>query len=295
MPVEFVMRPVCTEDKSRILDFTAHTWGEDDGDYIQYVFDDWRIDPRGEFTAVELKRQVIGISKLTDQGENEWWLEGLRIAATDRQQGAGAALIRYQVDLARRLGGRVIRYMTGSENFGSQRVGARNGFQHILTYRSYATAANVDTSLPELLTRSDLPALKPWLDSPLMRHTQGLCRFGWSVRKLREHDLAHALGSARVYGRKDRSGRITAWAILRSPDDDEDESGGSRLKIDHLDGESESIVSLAKSMQALAASQHRETVTQGAADFGPLQQALAQAGYQPNPDQHGLWVLELKL
>jgi hypothetical protein len=149
--------------------------------------------------------------------------------------------------------------------------------------------------LPDLLTLSDLPALKPWLDSPLMQHTRGLCRFGWSVRKLKESDPARAIESARVYGIRDRSDRITAWAVLRSPDDDEDESGGSRLKIDHIDGESGAIVALAKSMQALAASQHRETVTHGAVDFEPLQQALAQAAYQASPDQHGLWVLELKL
>ena len=295
MPDEFVMRPVRAEDKARILDFTAHTWGEDDGDYIQYVFDDWLIDPRGEFTAIELNGQVIGIGKLTDQDESEWWLEGLRIAAPYRQHGAGAAFIRYQVDLARRLGGQVVRYMTGSENTGSQRLGARNGFQHILTYFSCAAAANADAPLPDLLTPSDLPALKPWLDSPLMRHTRGLCRFGWSVRKLKEPDLARAIESARVYGVRDRSDRITAWAVLRSPNDDEDEGGESRLKIDHIDGESGAIVSLAKSMQALAASHHRETAAHGAVDFGPLQQAMAQAAYQADPDQHGLWVLELKL
>ena len=295
MPDELVTRPVRAEDKARILDFTAHTWGEDDDDYIQYVFDDWRIDPRGEFTAIELQGQVIGISKLTDQGESEWWLEGLRIAAPYRQHGAGAALIRYQVDLARRLSGQVVRYMTGSENTGSQRVGARNGFQHILTYTSCTAVASADAFLPDLLTSSDLPALKPWLDSPLMRHTRGLCRFGWSVRRLKESDVARAIESARVYGIRDRSDRLMAWAVLRSPDDDEDEGGGSRLKIDHIDGESGAIIALAKSMRALAASQHRETVTHGAADFEPLQQALAQAAYRANPDQHGLWVLELKL
>ena len=295
MQTDFIFRPVTIEDKPRIIDFTFNTWGDDDDDYIKYVFDEWQADPRGEFTAVELNGQIIGIGKLTDQGAGDWWLEGLRIAASHRQRGVGTVFIRYQIDLARHLGGQVVRYMTGSENAGSQRVGARNGFQHILTYISCAAAANADAPLPDLLALSDLSALKPWLDSPLMRHTQGLCRFGWSVRKLRELDLARAIGSARVYGVRDRSDRITAWAALRSPDDDEDEGGGSRLKIDHIDGESKAIVSLAKSMQALAVSHHRETVTHGAADFGPLQQAMAQAAYQADPDPHGLWVLELKL
>ena len=295
MPDEFVMRPVRTQDKARILDFTAQTWGEDDGDYIQYVFDDWQADPRGEFTAIELKGQVIGISKLTDQGEGDWWLEGLRIAAPHRQRGVGTALIRYQIDLARRLDGRALRYMTSSENIGSQRLGAQNGLRHILTYTSCAAAANAGTPLPDLLTSSDLPALKPWLASPLMQHTHGLCRFGWSVRKLKESDLVLAIEAGRVYGLRARSDRIAAWAVLRSPDDDEDEDGGSRLKIDHLDGESGAIVTLAKSMQALAASHHRETVTHGAVNFEPLQHAMTQAAYRANLDQHGLWVLELKL
>src|SRR5512143_1439099 len=133
----FVFRPVRLEDKPRVLEFTAHTWGEDDEDYIQYVFDDWLNDPHGEFTAVESNEQVVAIAKLTDIGSNEWWFEGLRVDPQARGQGVGQALNRYQVDLARRLGGSVIRYMTDGDNAGSQAIGTRMGFQHVLTYRVY--------------------------------------------------------------------------------------------------------------------------------------------------------------
>lgn len=118
-------RPVQAGDKDRVLAFTRNTWGEDDSDYIAEVFDDWLIDPRGEFTAVEVNGQVAAIAKLTDLGDDEWWFEGLRVDPAFRRRGIALALNRYQVELARRLGGRVIRYMTGHENTASQTIGAR--------------------------------------------------------------------------------------------------------------------------------------------------------------------------
>ena len=72
-------RPVRPEDKARIIAFTFNTWGDNEDDYIKDVFDDWLADPRGEFTAAVIDGQVVGIARLTDMGDDEWWFEGLRI------------------------------------------------------------------------------------------------------------------------------------------------------------------------------------------------------------------------
>ena len=73
----------------------------------------------------------------TDLGDGEWWFEGLRVDPDFRRRGIAAALNRYHVALARRLGGKVIRYMTGDENVGSQTIGAQAGFQHTVTFAAH--------------------------------------------------------------------------------------------------------------------------------------------------------------
>ncbi|HZY46083.1 MAG TPA: GNAT family N-acetyltransferase, partial [Anaerolineae bacterium] len=157
MPPDLILRPVRLEDKPRVLEFTAHTWGEDEDDYIQFVFDDWLYDPRGEFTAVESNGQCVAIAKLTDIGSNEWWFEGLRVDPEARGQGIGEELNRYQVDLARKLGGKTIRYMTASDNVGSLVIGSKAGFEHVLTYLMH-TATPLDQRYPRVrLTLDDLP------------------------------------------------------------------------------------------------------------------------------------------
>ena len=288
---DLFFRPVHIDDKPRILDFTAHTWGEDEDDYIQYVFDDWLADPNGEFTAAELDGQVVGIAKLTDLGSGQWWFEGLRVDPAHRRQGIAEAIHRYQVDLARRLGGVIIRYMTSGDNIGSQVIGAKTGFQHVLTYIFYTAGAIADVALPTLLTLSDLPALRAWLDSPLLHYTHRLHRKGWAARTLEESEIKQLLESGQVYGIKDEAGQVKAWANARAEVDEEPD----RLKIDHIDGELDSIRQLAQALRSLAASQQKKSAGASLVDYPPLLQIMAQAGYRPDPGGFQMWVMELKL
>lgn len=290
-------RPVCPDDKPRVLEFTRNTWGEDDDDYIKDVFNDWVIDPRGEFTAAVLDGEVIGIAKLTDMGNDEWWFEGLRIDPAYRRQGIAREFNRYHVELAKRLGADVVRYMTGGGNIGSQAIGMRAGFQHIITFRAYLADAASEFALPMLLTLDDLPGVARWIDSPLMRHLQGIYRAAWTVKTLTEAEIRHALEAKTAYGLKDARGRLTAWALLRPEeyDDDSEDNEKRRLRIDHLDGEMGAVTELAGQMRALAASRNRSMVSAGIGDYPPLIEALQAAGYALDPDHPELWVLELKL
>jgi len=287
-------RPVRPEDKDRISAFTFNTWGDNEDDYIKDVYDDWVADPRGEFTAVVLAGKVVGIAKLTDMGGHEWWFEGLRIDPAYRRQGIAGEFNRYHVTLAKRLGGKVIRYMTGGGNVGSQAIGARAGFEHIITYAAYLADASHEFTLPTFLTVHDLPALAQWLDSPLMRYLHAVYRDGWSAKTLTEAELRHAVEAKLVYGLRDERGRVAAWALLRPEEYDED-SEPHHLRIDHFDGEMSAVTELALQIRALAASRHRSEVSGGISDFPPLVQAVVDAGYAVNPDKFSLWVLELKL
>jgi RimJ/RimL family protein N-acetyltransferase len=289
-------RHVRPEDKNRIIAFTFNTWGDNDDDYIKDVFDDWLADPHGEFTAAVLAGEVVGIAKLTAMNDDEWWFEGLRIDPAYRRQGIAGEFNRYHVELAKRLGGKVIRYMTGGSNVGSQAVGARAGFEHLITYAAYLAAASHEFALPVLLTVEDGPALLRWIDSPLMRYLHGVYRAAWSAKTLTNAEIRRMLESNLVYGLKHEAGQITAWTLLREEDEEDTEDGDrKRLRVDHFDGELNAVIELGKRMRALAATQHRQVVSAGISDYPPLVQALAEAGYALNPDKFSLWVLELKL
>lgn len=291
-----IFRPVRPEDKDRIVTFTFNTWGDNEDDYIKDVFADWVADPCGEFTAAVFAGEVVGIAKLTAMGDDEWWFEGLRIDPVYRRQGIASEFNRYHTALAKRLGGKVIRYMTGGGNVGSQAIGARAGFEHIITYAAYLAAASPEFALPVQLTIEDEPALLRWIDSPLMRYLHGVYRAAWSAKALTNSEIRWALESNLVYGLKDEAGQITAWALVRDRDEEDTEDGDrKRLRVDHFDGELNAVTELGKRMRALAAAQKRPVVSAGICDYPPLVRALVDAGYTLNPDKFSLWVLELKL
>jgi GNAT superfamily N-acetyltransferase len=297
LPDTLTFRPVQPADKDRIIAFTFNTWGDNEDDYIKDVFDEWVADPRGEFTAAVIADRVVGIAKLTDMGDDEWWFEGLRIDPPYRRQGIASEFNRYHVALAKRLGGKIVRYMTGGGNVGSQAIGARAGFQHILTYTAHLAEASNEFSLPTLLTLDDVPALTHWIDSPLMRYLHGVYRNAWVAKTLTEAELRRAAEAELVYGLKDDHNQITAWALLRPMEYDEDSEDGEhrRSRVDHFDGELSAVSELAQQIRALAASRQRSEVSAGICDYPPLVQAVVEAGYMVNPDNFSLWVLELKL
>ncbi len=290
-------RPVQPADKDRVIAFTFNTWGDDEDDYIKDVFDEWLVDPPGEFTAAVIDERVVGIAKLSAMGDDEWWLEGLRIDPARRRQGIASALMDYQLDLAQRLGGKVVRYMTGGSNVGSQTIGARAGFDHILTYTAHLAEPSTEFALPTLLTLDDVPALARWIDSPLMRYLHGVYRSAWVAKTLTEAELFRAVEAELVYGLKDDNGQITAWALLRPAEYDDDSEDGEPqfLRIDHLDGEWNAVSELARRIRSLAASRDRSKISAGISDYPPLVQAVVEAGYTVNPDKFSLWVLELRL
>jgi hypothetical protein len=292
-----MFRPVQAADKDRVLAFTAHTWGADEGDYIGDVFDDWLIDPKGEFTAALIDDQVVAIAKLTHLSNGEWWFEGLRVDPDFRRRGIALSLNRYHIEMARKLGGRVIRYMTGGENVGSQAIGAQAGFQHTITFAAHLAPASNEFDAPAKLTQADAPAVLAWLDSPLVRYQHGAYRDAWSVKTLTGPAITHVISEGRAFGLKRADGSIAAWAIIRSADydDDSEDNRSHRLRVDHLDGEMRAVIDLARQMRGLAARLRRSEVSAGISGYAPLIEALTQAGYQRNADNFSLWIMELML
>lgn len=154
--MNLVFRPARAEDKSRVLEITAHTW--DNGDYIPEVWDNWLADPYGEITVAVDDGTVVALSKLTQVVGDQWWIEGLRVDPERRLRGIGQAMVAYQVARAKRFGGRVLRYATGIRNEGSHRIAERTGF-YVLTRFVERVADKLDAPVKaQVSTKADLDA-----------------------------------------------------------------------------------------------------------------------------------------
>lgn len=282
--LNLVFRPVRPDDKTRVLEFTAKTWS--DGDYIAEVFDDWLADPGGQFTAVLVDEHVVAIGKLTDLGDGELWLEGLRVDPEHRKKGIGEALHNYNVDLARKMKGRVLRYATGDENVVSKLFAARTGFIHVGNYWWHEADAIPEFDPPAVLTPDDWPALKTRLHSPLIRSKSNLYAHHWRWRTLSEERLQAHLSAGEVVGLRRRAG-LRAWSICAWRE-------VAELSVQHLDAiDAASLADMARSLRRMAADAGRSKVTLFALEPSALIGALREAGY--SSDEFSMVIFELPL
>ena len=295
---QLTFRPARPEDKQRMLEITANTWGEG-GDYIPQVWDHWLTDPEGEFTMAEVDSVVVALAKLTSVGNGQWWMEGLRVDPQNRLKGIGQAMCRYQVALAKKLGGRVVRYATGLRNEGSHRIAERAGF-YVLTRFLERVADKLDepaTGL-ETLTGADLDAA--WelaRESDLLRETKGTFVYMWKLLDLTRERFAEHLNKGNVMGIRDSSDHVCAWGLV------EVDPEWERLGVTSIEGTIEGITQLARVLRAHAATLGKAMVEVMTPPVPRALDALIAAGYRievdpKHPDEvreHGIDILELRL
>jgi len=287
-------RPARPEDKQRMLEITARTWG-DDGDYVPEVWDRWLVDPKGEFTVAEFDGVVVALAKLTWQGEGHWWLEGLRVDPERRLKGVGQAMCDYQIELTKKLGGGQVRYMTGIHNDGSHRIAAQAGFR-VLARFVERVAEKLDGPVEaEVLTHADLDAV--WSIACDLGAASGVYVYGWKAFNLTRERLADHLSQGQVMGVRDHAGSVRAWCLFQvEPDWD-------RLGFTVLYGTAEGITKLARAMRTLAAANGKGMAEVMTPPHPPVLDALAAAGYHlevapehlQDTGEHGADVLELVL
>jgi GNAT superfamily N-acetyltransferase len=291
-------RPARPEDKPRMLEITARTFG-DDGDYIPEVWERWLADPKGELTVAELDGTVIALAKTTWQGEGQWWLEGLRVDSDRRLKGIGQAMSTYQLGLIKRWGGGVVRYATGIRNEGSHRIAGRAGFSTLTRFvERVAEKLQDPTEGVEVLTRADLEAT--WnlaRDSDLLRAANGVYAFAWQVHPLTRERLAGHLDQGSVMGVRDKTGNVCAWGLV------ETDPNWNRLGFSSLEGTTEGITALARALRTHAAALGKVMVEAMTTPHPRALQALEVAGYHLEIDpehpeeirEHGIDILELRL
>lgn len=283
LPRRWVIRPARPEDRADMEAICAHIWGGED--YIHEVWDRWVADPEGEVSVVELKGRVVALAKLSHVADDEWWLEGLRVHPDYRRLGIARYLQSHQVEVARRVGVKVLRFATHFANRPVHRNAARDGFRRAAEVVPCRADALPGPNPLRPLSPDDLEAV--WglvTNSPTWRDSGGLYEVGWQWLTLTRNRLMAHLAAGEVWG-VDLNGHLTAIAILpNSP-------WSEHLVAGYLDGTPEGVQVLAWGLRVLAHQRGYPGVKIRPVTEPSLLYALRSAGFIPDPD-HTLWIFE---
>jgi ribosomal protein S18 acetylase RimI-like enzyme len=77
-------------DTPEVMELTRTIW--DGEDYVPHVWWEWFLDPRGLLAVAEYGGMVVGLGKLTQLSERDWWMEGLRVHPDFERRGIASHL-----------------------------------------------------------------------------------------------------------------------------------------------------------------------------------------------------------
>lgn len=292
---DVIVRPARPEDKPAVEALCVQS---DQNDYVPLVWDSWLKDPEGLLVVAELKETspdaaatVVGTDKLSRLADNEWWLQGLRVASAYRRRGIARRLQEHLIAYARRMGrNATIRFATHSLNEPVHRLAARDGFRRVAVYRRYRADVAPPAEVPALytLTEADIPAAWSLVSSsPRYRASGGLYEDFWTWSNLTRERLAHHIAQGNVRGLS-VDGELAALAIICAAEP------GEPLCIGLGDGRDEALPPLFLGLRGLAASLGCTEVEFRPLDEPSLLAAVEAAGYQVSKERD-IWIFELAL
>lgn len=256
-----VVRSARADDKEAVLRFATHTWHG--WDYIPDVWDRWLVAPdsallvatAGECTNGAEPIDAEGASLPTDLPiamtrvvmltETDAWLEGVRVDPRVRGLGVATDLQVAEFRWAASHGARAVRYVTGQDNEGSHRLGAKHGMRVVTAYRWYGWDEDADGAVrpePTISVGHDIGGLmlKPGTDlaawwgrvetDPTFRAGAGLFEIrSWAFAALTRESFEEQVERDMVLvwpsrGRRPPDDEAWALAVLRGEPEGEDDA-----------------------------------------------------------------------
>ena len=105
-----VCRPALAQDTPAMQEITRTIW--DGHDYVPREWGHWLGDASGCLAVAELGGRVVGLARLTQFSEQDWWDQALRVHPEFRGQGIASHLHEYLLDCWQRVGSGVLRLTT---------------------------------------------------------------------------------------------------------------------------------------------------------------------------------------
>lgn len=211
--VEF--RKATAEDRPAIERIAASTW--DGEDYLPDVFDHWLQDETGLFSVMTLQNEVVALSKLSQIGLTEWWLEGLRVDADYRGRGLARIMHHYTVAQARQIAKGVLRFSTSDENKAVLHLAQESGFQVVVHFARYYLHSFTPSLLGEWLqlTTADFGDVQTWLrQSAYFEAVQQSLEERWKWYMMTASVLHERLEAGQVHVWQPAAGQWGGLAVL---------------------------------------------------------------------------------
>ncbi len=280
-----VCRPALRKDTDQVMELSSHIW--EGHDYIPLVWNEWLADPNGLLGVAEFGGRVAGVFKLTRFGDEEWWMEGLRVHPDFQGKGIAAHIHNYVVDTWRKIGGGKVRLVTHSENLKVHHVCEQNGFSRLMEVVIFTSPVlKAETGSFRLLNEEEVPkALDLLLASETLGLAQGLVDLGWVWVEPKLKHIQSAVQAKHAWWWRDGLGFL---AIYEDVDDDEREPGIQLLAcpVSHLP----ELLTDYRTLMGMMGYDHQIWV---APNRPAVLSALEQAGFERGWDK-SLYIYELK-
>jgi ribosomal protein S18 acetylase RimI-like enzyme len=288
-------RPAREDDRDAVLAFCARTW--DDGDYIQYVWEDWLQDASGALLVATLAGRPVGVAHLRMMSPDEAWIEGVRVDPEARRRGVARVLISRTLVTAHERGATVARYFTSSDNVASQQLFDRFGFTRVaevLHFTADALSADEREGEEIALKRAaadDGERIWEWLErSNLAPLNGGLEIREWAARALTQSRLRAHLAAGRVWT-LDELGGLAALAVVERVEGESDNPDDPpTLSARYCDGSADALGRMGVALRALA--QDLPRVELWLPDLLILRDAMDGAGFSAHEP---MWVYSREL
>jgi ribosomal protein S18 acetylase RimI-like enzyme len=285
------------DDREAVLAFCAQTWR--DGDYIQYVWEDWLNDTTGALLVATIAGKPVGLSHLRMMSPDEAWIEGVRVDPEMRRQGVARVLISRTLVTAHERGAAVARYFTSSDNVASQQLFDRFGFvrvAEVLHFTADALGADERAEEEIALTQAaeqDAERIWAWLEqSNLAPLNGGLEIHEWAAQALTEPRLREHLAAGRVWT-LDELGALAALAVVERVEGEPDNPDDPPiLSAWYCDGSADALGRMGAGLRTLARAQNLSRVELWLPDLLILRDAMDGAGFATHEP---MWVYTREL
>jgi len=131
--VQLQLRKVTSKDKEKVFDVESKS--TPNLRYLSYVYDDWRVEEKGDLSVVEFNGEIIGVGKYSRLPDDSVWLEALRVTPAKQGIGAGKRLYEHWFKLAKEQNIKNMRMYTNVTNVKSKGLAERYGLMVEGTYR----------------------------------------------------------------------------------------------------------------------------------------------------------------
>ncbi|RPI26246.1 MAG: GNAT family N-acetyltransferase, partial [Chloroflexota bacterium] len=216
-----VCRPALPKDTPEVLALTSKIW--DGGDYVPEVWNDWMADPEGLLAVAEFGGRVVGISKLSRMGPEDWWLEGLRVHPEYEGRGIASHLHDYMVEHWQRSLNGSLRLVTASFRLPVQHLCERSGFVKAGEFSAFNAPVidepvNSFTPVEAAESEQALELIQNSLSMPL---SYGMINLGWRWSPPTAAHLAEAISLKQAWWWRKQP--ETSQGLLTIIEDDEDD------------------------------------------------------------------------